>query len=113
MFFLFIAGEPLRDNVLRHKEPGNQSCRMSRDVKSQTFAPYPRLVRIGWSCKSRVSKRDASGSTHVRESGFQNSEEMFACGILKPTIGFEIRDSAQGIWNPASDWNPESKFHWP
>lgn len=46
--FFSIAGEPLPDNVLRHKEPGNQSCRMSRDVKSQTFAPYPRPVRAHW-----------------------------------------------------------------
>ena len=26
-------------------------------------------------------------------------------------LGFEIRNSAQGIRNPTTDWNPESKFH--
>ena len=27
------------------------------------------------------------------------------------TLGFGIRNTAQGIWNPANYWNPESKFH--
>ena len=26
-------------------------------------------------------------------------------------LGFGIRNSAQGIWNPTDDWNPESQFH--
>ena len=26
-------------------------------------------------------------------------------------LGFGIRNTAQGIQNPAKDWNPESKFH--
>ena len=26
-------------------------------------------------------------------------------------LGFGIRKTAQGIWNPTNDWNPESKFH--
>ena len=48
-------------------------------------------VRIGWSCKSGVSIRRRSnakiiGSPHVRQSGFQNPEEMFACGIRKPRL---------------------------
>ena len=27
------------------------------------------------------------------------------------TLGFGIRNTAQGIWNPANYWNPESKLH--
>ena len=27
-------------------------------------------------------------------------------------LSFGIQNSTQGIRNPASDWNPESKFHW-
>ena len=27
-------------------------------------------------------------------------------------LSFRSRNSAQGIRNPAKDWNPESKFHW-
>ena len=27
-------------------------------------------------------------------------------------LGFGIRNTAQGIRNPANDWNPESKFYW-
>ena len=27
------------------------------------------------------------------------------------TLGFEIRNTAQGIWNPTNVWNQESKFH--
>ena len=26
-------------------------------------------------------------------------------------LDFGIRNTAQGIWNPTNDWNPESKFH--
>ena len=26
-------------------------------------------------------------------------------------LGYGIRNSAQGIRNPAKDWDPESKFH--
>ena len=44
--------------------------------------------------------------------------ENFACGIRNPgkfflvesgMLDFGIRNTAQGIWNPAKDWNPESK----
>ena len=28
------------------------------------------------------------------------------------TLGFGSRNTAQGIWNPANYWNPESKLHW-
>ena len=27
------------------------------------------------------------------------------------TFGFEIRNTAQGIWNPTNVWNQESKFY--
>ena len=27
------------------------------------------------------------------------------------TLGFEIRNTAQGIWNPTNVWNQESKFY--
>ena len=27
-------------------------------------------------------------------------------------LGFGIRNTALGIWNPTDDWNPESKFYW-
>ena len=26
-------------------------------------------------------------------------------------LGFGVRNTDQGIRNPANDWNPESKFH--
>ena len=26
-------------------------------------------------------------------------------------LGFGIRNTAQRIWNPTNDWNPESTFH--
>ena len=26
-------------------------------------------------------------------------------------LGFGVRNTGQGIRNPANDWNPESKFH--
>ena len=34
---------------------------------------------------------------------------MFAESAI---LGFGMRNSAPGIWNPANDWNPESKFRW-
>ena len=26
-------------------------------------------------------------------------------------LGFAIQNTAQGIWKPTEEWNPESKFH--
>ena len=34
------------------------------------------------------------------------------CLLNFGVLGFGIRNSAQGILNPANDWSPESKFHW-
>ena len=42
----------------------------------------------------------------ARESGFWGN---FACGI--GNLGFEIRNTAQGIQNSSNKCNPESKFH--
>ena len=66
-----------------------------------------------------------SGKRLPSESGIR---EIFACGIWNPgkfclwnpksgkfylvesgILGFGIRITAQGIWNPTNDWNPESK----
>ena len=41
---------------------------------------------------------------------FQNPGNFSACREFG-NLGFGIRNSAQGIRNSASDWNPESKFH--
>ena len=69
-----------------------------------------------------------SGKSLPSESGIR---EIFACGIRNPgkfclwnpesgkfflvesgILGFGIRITAQGIWNPTNDWNPESKSNW-
>lgn len=31
--------------------------------------------------------------------------------VESPVLGFKIRNTAQGIWNPTHHWNPEFKFH--
>ena len=49
------------------------------------FVPSCKVIRISKSGKSLLVKS----------------------GIL----GYGIRNTAQGIWNPANDWNLESKFH--
>ena len=38
--------------------------------------------------------------------------EIYACGIRNPINFFFVKSgiAAQGIRNPANDWNPESKF---
>ena len=46
-------------------------------------------------------------SPNVREYGFW---ENFASGIRN--LGFEIRNTAQGIQNSSNKWKPEIKFHW-
>ena len=55
----------------------------------------------------------------VRKSGFRNRRNLYLwipesgkffleeSGIW----GFEIWNTARGIWNPINDWNLESKFH--
>ena len=69
-----------------------------------------------------------SGKSLPSESGIR---AIFACGIQNPgkfclwnlesgkfylvesgILGFGIRITAQGIWNPTNDWNPESKSNW-
>ena len=52
-------------------------------------------------------------SPHIRESGFRNRPESRKFLLVQSGIlGFGIRNTSQGIWNPTKDWNPESKFHW-
>ena len=48
-------------------------------------------------------------SPHVREAVFRNPGK-FACGFRNPWL-WNPEYSSQRIWNPTSDWNPESKFH--
>ena len=38
--------------------------------------------------------------------------EIQAFFVESGFLSFGIQNSTQGIRNPASDWNPESKFHW-
>ena len=38
-------------------------------------------------------------------------ESMEFLFVESGILGFGIRNTAQGIRNPANDWNPESKFH--
>ena len=52
-------------------------------------------------------------SPHIRESGFRNRPESRKFLLVESGIlGFGIRNTSEGIWNPTNDWNPESKFHW-
>ena len=53
----------------------------------------------------------------LRESGFRNVGKGFACGIRNPgkfmlvksrILGFEIRNTTQGIRDATNDWNPEA-----
>ena len=48
-----------------------------------------------------------NGSPHVRTITESGKFLIVESGIL----GFEIRVTAQGIREPAYDWNPESMFH--
>ena len=48
----------------------------------------------------------------VKESRIQESFAcggIFTCGI--PALGFEIRDTAQGIWNPTNGYFPALIAH--
>ena len=47
-----------------------------------------------------------SGKFMLVESGIPESWQLES-GIL----GFRIQTTAQRIWSPTNDWNPESKFH--
>ena len=92
-------------------------------------------VRENFACESGIREKFAcgirnpeSGKSLPSESGIR---EIFACGIRNPgkfclwnpesgkfflvesgILGFGIRITAQGIWNPTNDWNPESKSNW-
>ena len=43
-----------------------------------------------------------------RDTGIGENNWLVESGILK----FAICDSTQGIRNPTSDWNQQSKYHW-
>ena len=59
-------------------------------------------------------------SPSVRESRFQNPGNLRLWNLESGNIllmeseigGFGIQNTAQGIWNPTTDWNSESKFYW-
>ena len=48
-----------------------------------------------------------SGTFLLVESGI-----LKICLVESGILGFAIWNTAQGIWNPTKDCNPESKFHW-
>ena len=58
-------------------------------------------------------------SPSVRESRFQNPGNLRLWNLESGNIllmeseigGFGIQNTAQGIWNPTTDWNSESKFY--
>ena len=53
--------------------------------------------------------------TRIPESGkfcLWNQESRKILLLESGILGFGIRNSTQEIWNPTSDWNPESKFDW-
>ena len=53
--------------------------------------------------------------TRIPESGklcLWNQESKKILLLESGILGFGIRNSTQEIWNPTSDWNPESKFDW-
>ena len=55
-------------------------------------------------CQWRIPE---SGKFLLADTGI--GENLLAeSGIL----GFRIRNTAQGVWNPTNDWYPQSKFHW-
>ena len=59
-------------------------------------------------------------SPSVRESRFWNPGNLHSWNLESGNIllmesgilGFGIRNTAQGIWNPTNYWNSESKFYW-
>jgi len=61
----------------------------------------------------------ATLSLHVSESGFWNPRNFCFWNsksgkillMESEILGFGIQNTAQGIWNPTNDRNPESKFH--
>ena len=69
---------------------------------------------------SRVSSLYIYISLHVRKSWFWNPgnlclwnpESRKKWHLWTGILGFRIQTTAQRIWNPSNDWNPESKFHW-
>ena len=68
--------------------------------------------------KSEVCEMD---SPHLREYGFRNPKNFWSWNpqsgkifIMESGIlGFGIRNTAQGIQNPANGWNPESRIQVP
>ena len=65
--------------------------------KAQTYEAY-------WFASSRLAPCDKEIEFGIRNPGTVLLVERWI-------LGFGIRNTAQGIWNPANNWNPESKFH--
>ena len=68
-----------------------------------------------WICSVLLKTHEIS--PFVRESGFRNRENLCFWNpesnkFCRWILDFGIRNTALGIQNPTSDWNPKSKFHW-
>ena len=61
-------------------------------------------------CRDRFASSRLAPCNKEIEFGIRNPGTFLL--VERWILGFGIRNTAQGIWNPANNWNPESKFHW-
>ena len=61
------------------------------------------MAQLGRDCRRLLF------SLHVEEIWITDSGKYFL--VKSGILGFGIRNTAQRIWNPTKDWNPESKFY--
>ena len=81
------------------------------------FITSRNITKESFPLNSSIFKRELY-RPNVRESPFQNLGNFNLwnpeCGKIflmeSGILGFGTCNTAQGIWNPTNDWNPESKF---
>ena len=61
------------------------------------------MAKLGRDCRRLLF------SLRVEEIWITDSGKYFL--VKSGILGFGIRNTAQRIWNPTKDWNPESKFY--
>ena len=67
------------------------------------------LESSNWNPESRIP--DCLGSIYTCK-GIRIPESRKFLPVESGILGFGIRNTAVGIWNPTDNWNPETEFHW-
>ena len=104
-FCFWNPGSPPWETEIQPQESG---IPLTFAIRKPSFTEKD-LESSNWNPESRIP--DCLGSLYTCK-GIQIPESRKFQLVESRILGFGIRNTAVGIWNPTDYWNPESEFHW-